>query len=161
MEASRPAGAGWFTFAGVLFLIAGVANLLWGIGALDDASYLPEDGLLFSNLTFWGWVSIIWGAVSIVGGGLLTQRGTGLHTTLCKVRTLRMRSSMWRANTLALTTPPPCRNRSNARSTPRATSGLSKGLPARSGLVGWLGPSAGYRPDNTGRAISCAVEGVR
>ncbi|UUY04877.1 hypothetical protein LRS13_04930 [Svornostia abyssi] len=74
MEASRPAGAGWFTFAGVLFLIAGVANLLWGIGALDDASYLPEDGLLFSNLTFWGWVSIIWGAVSIVGGGLLLSR---------------------------------------------------------------------------------------
>lgn len=74
MEASRPAGSGWFTFAGVLFLIAGAANLLWGIGALDDASYLPEDGLLFSNLTFWGWVSIIWGAISILGGVMLLTR---------------------------------------------------------------------------------------
>lgn len=74
MDASRSAGSGWFTFAGVLFLVAGFANLLWGFGALDDASYLPEDGLLFSNLTFWGWVSIIWGALAFIAGSLLFAR---------------------------------------------------------------------------------------
>ena len=50
---------------------------------------------------------------------------------------------------------------SQSRAMKPTCSGLSKGLPERSGLVGWLGPSAGYRPDNTGRAISWAVEGVR
>lgn len=83
MEASttKPSGAGWFTFAGVMFVIAGVANLLWGIGALDDASYLPEDGLLFSSLTFWGWVSIIWALLAFLAGYLLLTRsafGAGL-----------------------------------------------------------------------------------
>lgn len=75
MEASRShSGAGWFTFAGVLFVLAGVANILWGIGALDTKEYLPEGGLLFSSLTFWGWVSIIWGVLQLVGSYLLLTR---------------------------------------------------------------------------------------
>ncbi len=82
MEASRrPAGAGWFTFAGVMFIIAGVANLLWGIGALDTKEYLPESGLLFSSLTFWGWVSIIWALLAFLAAYLLLTRsdfGAGL-----------------------------------------------------------------------------------
>lgn len=54
---------GWLTFAGVMFLIGGAANILWGIGALDAKSYLPESGLLFSTMDTWGWISIIWGAI--------------------------------------------------------------------------------------------------
>ena len=62
----HPAGAGWFTFAGVMFALAGVSNLLWGIGALDDKDYLPKEGLIASNLHLWGWVSIIWGLMPII-----------------------------------------------------------------------------------------------
>lgn len=54
---------GWLTFAGVMFLIGGAANILWGIAALDGKSYLPESGLLFSTMDTWGWISIIWGVV--------------------------------------------------------------------------------------------------
>jgi hypothetical protein len=75
MESSpRPTGASWFTFAGVMFVIAGVANLLWGIAALDSKEYLPESGLLVSSLTFWGWVSIIWAALAFLASYLLLTR---------------------------------------------------------------------------------------
>ena len=71
---SRHAGTGWFTFAGIMFIISGMSNLLWGIGALDTKSYLPEDGLLFSNLSFWGWISILWALLALVGAFLLLTR---------------------------------------------------------------------------------------
>lgn len=73
-SASRPSGSGWFDFAGVLFVIGGVANLLWGIGALSDKQYLPEDGLLFSSLTLWGWLAIIWGVVVLIAAYLTLSR---------------------------------------------------------------------------------------
>ena len=71
---SRPAGTSWFTFAGIMFIISGVSNLLWGIGALDTKEYLPENGLLFSNLSFWGWISIIWAVLALIGAFLLLTR---------------------------------------------------------------------------------------
>ncbi len=67
----KPVGGGWFTFAGVMFVISGVANLLWGLAALANKRYLPENALLFSNLTFWGWVSIIWAVLALIGAYLL------------------------------------------------------------------------------------------
>ena len=70
----RPAGSGWFTFAAVMFGLAGASNLLWGIGALDKKSYLPEEGLLASNLELWGWLSLIWAALAITGSVLLFTR---------------------------------------------------------------------------------------
>src|SRR4051812_46773271 len=70
----RPAGSSWFTFAAIMFTLAGASNLLWGIGALDDKEYLREGGLLASNLTFWGWLSIIWGLMAATGAVLLFMR---------------------------------------------------------------------------------------
>lgn len=70
----RPAGSGWFTFAGVMFGLAGFSNLLWGIGALDSKEYLPENGLLASNLTFWGWMSLVWAVMALFAAWLLFAR---------------------------------------------------------------------------------------
>lgn len=67
-------GDAWFTFAGVMFVVAGAANLLWGIGALDAKSYLPESGLLFGTLDTWGWISLVWGALLVLNGVLLFSR---------------------------------------------------------------------------------------
>jgi hypothetical protein len=63
--------SGWVTFAGIAFLIAAFANLFWGLGALAGKAYLDEGGLLYSTLNTWGWVSVIWGAVVLVGAILL------------------------------------------------------------------------------------------
>jgi hypothetical protein len=81
MESSTARSSGWVTFAGVMFVVAGCANLIWGIGALADKEYLPEEGLLFSTLTFWGWVAIIWGALLLLGSYLLLAGSPSGRTT--------------------------------------------------------------------------------
>jgi hypothetical protein len=60
---------GWVTFAGVVFLVGAVANLFWGLAALDGASFLDETGLLYnSSLDTWGWVALGWSALLLIGG---------------------------------------------------------------------------------------------
>ena len=70
-------GHGWFTFAGFMFILSGAANLLWGFAALDEKQYLPADGLLFSTLSFWGWVSVLWGVVALICSAMLLMRTAG------------------------------------------------------------------------------------
>ena len=72
----RPVGSGWFTFAAVMFGLAGVSNLLWGIGALRDKRYLPKEALLVSNLHAWGWLSIAWALMALTGCILLATRAS-------------------------------------------------------------------------------------
>jgi hypothetical protein len=69
--------SGWVTFAGVLLLIAGLLNVIYGIAAIDDANFFVEnERFIFSNLNTWGWVTLILGvlqvfaALSLFGGGL-------------------------------------------------------------------------------------------
>ena len=58
-------------------MIAGALNLIWGITALAKSSYFNEDGLIFSNLTFWGWVAVIIAAAQILGGSLVFLQKVG------------------------------------------------------------------------------------
>jgi hypothetical protein len=74
MNAQR---SGWVTFAGVLLLIAGVLNVIYGIAALGDSSFFVNDQkYILSNLHTWGWVALIVGvlqagaALSLFSGGL-------------------------------------------------------------------------------------------
>lgn len=89
MEASTARRhSGWVTFAGVMFIIAAAANIIWGIAALDNKEYLPESGLLFSTLTFWGWIAILWGVVVAIGSFLLlsdSPAGPGTGVVLATV----------------------------------------------------------------------------
>ncbi len=62
-------GAGRATFAAVLLLILGVLNIIYGIAALDKANVLVNDTrLILSNLNTMGWVTIILGAIQLIGG---------------------------------------------------------------------------------------------
>jgi len=82
MESSTaPRPSGWVAFAGIMFIVAGFANLVWGIGALADKEYLPEEGLLFSTLTFWGWIAIIWGALLLLGSYLVLMESPSGRST--------------------------------------------------------------------------------
>jgi hypothetical protein len=83
MESRTGERSGWIAFAGIMFLVAGFANLIWGIGAIADKSYLSNDGLLFASLSFWGWVAVIWGVAVLYGAYLLLSgspsgRGVGI-----------------------------------------------------------------------------------
>lgn len=71
--------SGWITFAGAYLVLAGALNLIWGITALANSTYFREEGLLWSDLRFWGWIAVLVAAVQILGGVLvLLQKGGGM-----------------------------------------------------------------------------------
>jgi hypothetical protein len=70
-------GAGRATFAAVLLLIAGVLNIIYGIGALDSANIFVNDTrYIFSNLNTLGWVLIVLGLIQLTGGFSLLAGNT-------------------------------------------------------------------------------------
>jgi len=70
-------GAGRALLAAVLLLIAGTINIIYGIGALDDANIFVNDTrYIFTNLNTMGWVLIILGVVQLTGGFSLMAGNT-------------------------------------------------------------------------------------
>jgi hypothetical protein len=62
-------GAGRALFAATLLLIAGTLNIIYGIGALDDANIFTGDRrYILTNLNTMGWVLIILGVIQLTGG---------------------------------------------------------------------------------------------
>jgi hypothetical protein len=62
-------GAGRVVFAAVFLLIVGTINIVYGIGALDDASFFVDDTrFILDNLNTLGWVLIILGVIQLTGG---------------------------------------------------------------------------------------------
>jgi hypothetical protein len=70
-------GAGRVVFAAVLLLIVGTLNIIYGIGALDDANYFVNDTrFVLDNLNTLGWVLIILGVIQLTGGFSLMAGNT-------------------------------------------------------------------------------------
>jgi hypothetical protein len=70
-------GAGRAVFAATLLLIVGTLNIIYGIGALDDANVLVNDHrLVLTNLNTLGWVSIVLGVIQLTGGISLISGNT-------------------------------------------------------------------------------------
>jgi hypothetical protein len=70
-------GTGRVVFAAVLLLIAGTLNIIYGIGALDDANIFVNDKrYIFTNLNTLGWVLIILGVIQLTGGFSLIAGNT-------------------------------------------------------------------------------------
>jgi hypothetical protein len=62
-------GVGRAVFAATLLLIAGTLNIIYGIGALDDANIFVNDRrYIFTNLNTMGWVLIVLGVIQLTGG---------------------------------------------------------------------------------------------
>jgi hypothetical protein len=70
-------GTGRVVFAATLLLIAGTLNIVYGIGALDDANIFANDKrYIFTNLNTLGWVLIILGVIQLTGGFSLMAGNT-------------------------------------------------------------------------------------
>jgi len=70
-------GTGRVAFAGVLLLVAGTINILYGIGALDDANvFVGDSRFILSNLNTLGWVLIVLGLLQLTGGFSLLSGNT-------------------------------------------------------------------------------------
>lgn len=62
-------GAGRAVFAAVMLLVVGVINIIYGIGALDNANiFLNDTRLVLSDLSTYGWMLIILGLIQLTGG---------------------------------------------------------------------------------------------
>jgi len=70
-------GAGRVGFAAVLLLIVGTLNIIYGIGALDDANIFTNDKrYILTDLNTMGWVLIVVGLVQLTGGFSLMAGNT-------------------------------------------------------------------------------------
>jgi hypothetical protein len=64
-------------FAAILLLVVGTLNIIYGIGALDDANIFVNDTrYIFTNLNTMGWVLIILGVIQLSGGFSLMAGNT-------------------------------------------------------------------------------------
>jgi hypothetical protein len=62
-------GAGRVVFAAILLLLVGTINIIYGIGALDDANvFVNDQRYIFTNLNTLGWVLIILGVIQLTAG---------------------------------------------------------------------------------------------
>ncbi len=66
---------GWSVFAGVVLLVVGGFNLINGFTAINHAGYFTSQ-IVYSNLTAWGWVFVVWGILQLLAGALTLARNT-------------------------------------------------------------------------------------
>ncbi|HVX33223.1 MAG TPA: hypothetical protein VHA80_08790 [Solirubrobacterales bacterium] len=75
--AKRPETSGWALFAGVLLLVVGALDALYGLAAVlnSEVVVVGGDGVMIFSVAAWGWVHLILGAlVALSGLGLLYGR---------------------------------------------------------------------------------------
>ena len=62
-------GAGRVAFAAVLLIIVGTLNIIYGIGAIDNANIFVNDTrFILTDLSTLGWVLIVVGIFQLTGG---------------------------------------------------------------------------------------------
>lgn len=70
-------GAGRVVFTAILLLMVGFVNIIYGIGALDDANIFVNDTrYILDNLNTMGWVLIILGIIQLSAGFSLMAGNT-------------------------------------------------------------------------------------
>jgi hypothetical protein len=70
-------GAGRVAFAGILLLTVGTLNIIYGIGALDDANIFVDDTrFILDDLNTLGWVLIVLGVIQLTGAFSLLAGNT-------------------------------------------------------------------------------------
>ena len=70
-------GVGRAFFAATLLVMVGFINIIYGIGALDDANiFVNDQRFIFTNLNTLGWVLIILGIIQLTGGFSLMAGST-------------------------------------------------------------------------------------
>jgi uncharacterized membrane protein HdeD (DUF308 family) len=74
-ESVRP-GEGWISFAGIVLMIAGFLNFVWGIAAIDESSFFTDEGryILFDDLNAWGWFFLIVGVLQMAAAVSIWNR---------------------------------------------------------------------------------------
>ncbi|HEX6228903.1 MAG TPA: hypothetical protein VFZ41_05505 [Solirubrobacterales bacterium] len=68
--------SGWWVFAGVLLMVAGILNIVFGIAAIGDSKIFADDiTFIFSGLNTWGWILLIVGVLELIAAFSLFSGG--------------------------------------------------------------------------------------
>jgi len=68
--------SGWWVFAGVLLLIAGALNTVYGVAAIGNSTFFTSSAVfIFRDLRLWGWLSLILGLCEWIAAFSLWQGG--------------------------------------------------------------------------------------
>ncbi|HZO05176.1 MAG TPA: hypothetical protein VFB52_02230 [Solirubrobacterales bacterium] len=68
--------SGWWVFAGVLLIVAGLLNIVWGIAAIGDSKFFTDHGtFILASLNTWGWIMLIVGVLEMVAAFSLFAGG--------------------------------------------------------------------------------------
>ncbi len=60
-------GSGWILFAGIMILIAGILNIVYGIAAIDNSKFFAgHTEFVVSSLKTWGWITLIIGILEVL-----------------------------------------------------------------------------------------------
>ena len=72
-------GRPWVIFAGIMILIVGVMNVIYGIAAIDKSTFFVQDAkFVVAELNTWGWILLVVGVIQLVGAfGIWSRRGWG------------------------------------------------------------------------------------
>ena len=70
-------GYGWVLFAGILLMVAGTINFIYGIAAVSGSSfYAAGQHYVISSLNTWGWVVMIVGVIQFAAAlGIWAKSG--------------------------------------------------------------------------------------
>ena len=83
-EYGEPRGYGWVLFAGIMIMLAGILNFIYGIAAISNSNFYTANAhYVISDLNTWGWVVMILGVLQFcVAFGIWVQaawaRWTGI-----------------------------------------------------------------------------------
>ena len=70
-------GTGRVVFAATLLLLVGTLNIIYGIGALDNANiFVNDERFILTDLNTLGWVLIVLGVIQLAGGFSLMAGNT-------------------------------------------------------------------------------------
>ncbi len=70
-RATSAAHTGWITFAGIVLIIVGTVNTIYGLSALFRDEVLTVSGtgqVIVWDLTTWGWVLLLFGIFQFMAG---------------------------------------------------------------------------------------------
>jgi hypothetical protein len=84
-------------------VMAGLINVINGVSALHDPGFFTTH-IVSSNLTFWGWAFIVWGALQLAAGVMVVagreagyRLGVGLAAVAIVLWFLMVFSEPWAA----------------------------------------------------------------
>ena len=68
--------SGWVTFAGILLMVSGTLNVVYGIAGIGKSHFFNQNAdYLAGNLKTWGWVSLGVGIIQVLAAGSLWRGG--------------------------------------------------------------------------------------